>query len=118
MNKDRRVTGQVCIELMKECAEWGEMSEASYASLLEAVGTMHQGEYWSLRNQERHEGKNESTDAQIAISRVALPALDAALKALRSEDYDTAIDQLTLAITTEGAISKKRSKKGLVKPRA
>ena len=117
MNVDRRSTGQVCIELMKECNEWGEITEASHSALLEAVRLMQQGEYWSLQRQEKHEGKNESTDKQIAISRVALPALEEALKALKEDDFDTAIDQLTLAITTDGKTPKKISKKGLAKTR-
>lgn len=117
MNADRRATGQVCIELMKECSEWGEMSEASYKALVAALDTMQRAEYWSLRNQLPHEGKNAGTDTSIAISRVALPALEAAKEALKKEDYNTVIDQLTLAVTTNGEVPKKTSKKGLAKTR-
>jgi len=91
---------------MKECAETGWISEASHVALLGAVAAMKSAEYWSLRNQSRHEGRNATTDEQIAVSRVALPALELAHIALAEEDYDMAIDQLTLAITTDGRKSK------------
>lgn len=112
MNKDRRATAQVCVELIKECAAVGEMSEASHVALADALKTMQAGEYWSLRNMSKHAGRNESTDAQIAVSEVALPAIEEAVVALEAEDYNTVIDLLSLAITTEG---KKTSKKGLRK---
>lgn len=108
MNKDRRVTAQVCIELLKECSEFGEMTEASYQALNEAIAVMKAAEYWSLRNQERHAGKNEATDLSIAVSRVALPALEKALAALQAEDYDTVITQLTVATTTDGTAPRRR----------
>jgi hypothetical protein len=117
VNADRRATGQVCIELMKECAEWGEMSDASHAALVQAVTLMKTAEYWSLRKQEPHAGKNPSTDTSIAVSRVALPALEAAVEALEKDDFNTAIDQLHLAITTNGEPIQKKSKKSLVKAR-
>jgi hypothetical protein len=108
LNADRRSTGQVCIELLKECSYHGEMSEASHAALVEAVKLMKQAEFWSLRRQEPHEGKNASTDAGIAISRVALPALENAARALADEEYDTVVEALTLAITTDGTTPPKR----------
>lgn len=113
MNKDRRATAQVCIELIKECAEVGEMSEASHAALKEAIKTMQSAEYWSLRNQSKHEGKNESTDAGIRISRVALPALEAATVALSEDNYDVVVEQLYLAVTTDGTTPQTRVKKSL-----
>jgi hypothetical protein len=102
LNVDRRGQAQLCIELMKECNTWGEISQASYDALVASVTAMKNAEYWSLRRQEPHAGKNESTDKQIAVSRVALPALEAALEALKTDDFNMAIEQLTLAVTTEG----------------
>jgi hypothetical protein len=110
VNGDRRATGQVCIELIKECAEIGEMSEASHTALTNALRSMVQAEYWSLRNQLPHLGKNPSTDQGIAVSQVALPALEAASAALAADDYDTLVDQLQLAITTDGAKPKRKKK--------
>ena len=98
MNKDRRATIQVCIELIRECAEIGEMSEASHTALGNALQQMVAGEYWSLRNMSKHEGKNESTDQQIAIAKVALPALEGAVQALAEEDYDKVLRLLRRAV--------------------
>lgn len=102
MNKDRRATAQVCIELIKECAEIGEISEASHVALHGALKQMVAGEYWSLRNMTKHAGKNPSTDKQIAIAQAALPALEAAVTSLDKDDYNAVIDQLQLAVSTEG----------------
>lgn len=108
MNKDRRSTAQVCIELLKECALVGEISDTSHEAVAEAIKLMKSAEYWSLRNQEPHEGRNEATDQGIAVSRVALPALESAAKALEEDDYDTVIEMLELAITTEGKPVKRK----------
>lgn len=115
MNKDRRATARICIELMKECSDIGEIQDASHKALEEALKVMQAAEYWSLRNQTKHEGSNDSTDAQIAVSRVALPALEDAVRYLQEEDYNAVIDSLSLAITTQGAPARKTSRKGLVK---
>lgn len=85
------------------------MSEASHASLTEAVKLMRNAEYWSLRKQEPHEGKNDSTDKGIAISRVALPALENAVAALEADDFDAVIDHLTLAVNTDGSAPPRHS---------
>lgn len=113
MNNDRRTIGRVCVELIKECSEIGEMSERAHVALTDALSVMKSQEYWQLKNQERHEGKNAATDKQIGICKVALPALEAAARALDEEDYQHVIDQLTLAITTEGEVVKKSSRKDL-----
>lgn len=111
MNADRRATAQVCIELIKECSEIGEMSEASHAALEHALKTMKQAEFWSLKNQTPHRGKNSSTDTSIRIGEVALPALEQAYSALVAEDYNTVIDQLALAATTDGTPATPNRKK-------
>ena len=93
------------------------MTEASHVTLTESIKHLQAQEYWQVKNQERHEGSNPSTDKQLAICRAALPALELAAEALEQEDYNTVIDQLLLAITTEGEVAAKRSKKDLVKAR-
>lgn len=89
------------------------MSEASHVALTAAVKHLQFQEYWQIKNQEKHAGSNPSTDKQISISRVALPALELAVEALVNEDYNTVLDQLVLASTTDGEVAKKTSKKNL-----
>lgn len=117
VNKERRATARLCIELIKECAEIGEMREASHEALVEAVKLLRASEYWGLHNSLKHEGENPATDKNIAVSRVALPALDAATVALEEGDYNDVIDQLTLVVTTDGGTPEKSSGKGLRKGR-
>jgi hypothetical protein len=111
VNVDRRATGAVCIALLKECLAIGEMDDTSHVALSDAVRTMQNQEHWQLKNQEKHEGKNASTDKQIAISRVALPALEAAVQALKEDDYRTVLAKVELAITTDGTEPAKRKRK-------
>lgn len=110
MNADRRSSALVCVALIEECAESGTMSDSTHNALCGSVKAMKAAEYWSLRNQEKHEGANERTDTSIAISRVALPALEKAADELCKEDpdYILVIDQLRLAATTDGTVPKKR----------
>lgn len=108
MNADRRDTAKACIALMQECSFIGEISDSSHVALVEIVKHLEQSEFWQLKNQERHEGKNEPTDKQIAICRVALPALQTASAALKDDDFDTVVQQLTLAITTDGTMPRKK----------
>jgi hypothetical protein len=108
LNVDRRATAQVCIALLKECNEIGLISDASHVALTETLTTMRSQEFWQLRNQERHEGKNEPTDKQIAIARIALVALESAVEALAKDEFEEVIAQLTLAVTTDGTPAKKK----------
>lgn len=109
MNVDRRATAAVCIALLQECNESGLISDASHVALTDTLKSMQAAEFWQLKNQSRHEGKNEPTDKQIAICRVALPALEAAVAALAEDDFMEVLMQLTIAITTDG--SEQRSRK-------
>lgn len=93
----------------------GEISDESHVALEEVLKTMRNQEYWQLKNQSKHEGKNAPTDKQIAICRVALPALELAVEALDQGDYHMVLDQLTLAITTQGEVQEEKSKRGLRK---
>ncbi|QCW22324.1 hypothetical protein SEA_CHEPLI_56 [Microbacterium phage Chepli] len=108
MNADRRQIGHVCLALLVECNHFGEISDSSHTKLSEALKHMQSAEYWQLKNQERHEGKNASTDSQLAICRAALPALEAAVAALAEDDFNEVIRHLTTAITTDGSTPKKR----------
>lgn len=108
MNADRRHLGHVCIALLMECNHIGEIADASHTKLSEALKHMQAQEYWQLKNQERHEGKNASTDTQLAICRLALPALEAAAKALAEDDFTEVIRHLTTAITTDGTVPKNK----------
>jgi hypothetical protein len=109
----------VCIELIEECGEVGTMSDRAHVALVEAVQHLQKAEYWQLKNQERHAGKNAATDKQIAICRAALPALEQAVEALGSENYSRVIKLLSLAATTDGEQKpvKKTRKKSLREPR-
>lgn len=113
LNGDRRFAGNLCIALIKECAEIGEMSDTAHNTITATLKHLQQAEFWQLRNQERHAGKNASTDQQLAVCRVALPALEAAVKALEADDYDGVINHVTLAVTTDGSVPRKKSTKGL-----
>lgn len=108
MNQDRRHLAKVCIALVKECSDIGEMSNESHDVLSDSLKQLTSAEYWQLRNQERHEGKNAATDKQIAICRVALPALEQAVKALKASDYNKVIARLQKAVDTDGTAPRKR----------
>lgn len=102
MNSDRRVTARVIIELLKECSMIGEMQQASYDMIREALESMRVAEYYQHKRQLKYAGKNESTDTQIRICEVALPALERAEKALEQDDFDKVITLLEKAINADG----------------
>lgn len=102
MNADRRVTAQVCIALLEECNHTGLIGDSTHLVLTDAIKSLTNAEYWQLKNQERHEGKNASTDTQLAICRVALPALESAKAAWDNDDFDAVIMHLKTAVTTNG----------------
>lgn len=103
MNKERESAIQICIALITECGEIGEISEASHQALVAALQEARQGEYWSLRNMSRHAGQNDSTDEQIARSEHALPELEAAANNITREDYVAALGHLRAAIAGKPA---------------
>jgi hypothetical protein len=110
VNKDRRQIAKVSIELMKECNEIGLISDASHDALVEATMHLQAAEHWQLKNQLKHEGKNPGTDTQIAISRVALPALEEAVQELKDGNYSEVITKLELALNTDGTLPKPTKK--------
>lgn len=90
------------------------MTEDAYAALGEAAKLMQKEEYWSLRNMTKHADKNDSTAMQVAISEVALPHLEDAVKSWEAEDLHTMMDHLRSAHDAKPA-PKKKSKTGLRK---
>jgi hypothetical protein len=117
VNTDRRQACEVTIALLVECHHVGLISDESHVAVTNMLHHLQRQEFWQLKNQEKHEGKNASTDTQLAICRVALPALDAAIKAWDNDDFDEVIRQLSLASTTDGSTPKKTSGRGLRKAR-
>jgi hypothetical protein len=111
VNADRRQTGKMCLALLHECSEIGEISDDSHVALKETLAHLTQQEFWQLKSQSKWEGQNASTDKQLAIARVALPALEEAVKALEKDDFETVITQLELAVNTDGEALKKRLRK-------
>ncbi len=108
MNNDRRITARVIIELLKECSMIGEMQQASYDMISEALESMRVTEYYQHKRQLKYAGKNESTDTQIRICEVALPALEKAQKALEKDDFDQVVTLLQKAVDADGAKPTKR----------
>lgn len=106
MNADRRITGRVLLELLNEGSVNGEVSDQAHEVIGEALVSLQKSEYHQLRSQEKHEGKNASTDKQIAICRVALPALEEAVHAYNRDDWDTIVSKVKLAIDTDGTVPK------------
>lgn len=96
------------VALLTEGSTAGEISDESHEALGEALTYLQKQEYHQLRAQEKFEGRNASTDKQIAICRVAFPALETAVAAYNSDDYDTVIDQVNIAVTTDGVVPKPR----------
>lgn len=111
MNADRRATAAVCIALINEGIEAGELRGESHVALEHALKTMRQNEFWSLKSQSAHAGSNASTDGSIAISKVALPALEAAESALVKGDYVAVAEKLDLAATVTADQAKEAPKR-------
>lgn len=104
MNAHRRQTGHITIALLIECNHNGIIGDEAHLAITDTLVHMRQEEYHQLRAQEKHEGKNATTDKQIAICRVALPALEEAVKAWNKDDFETVITKLRVAISTDGVV--------------
>lgn len=111
MNGDRRLIGKVIIALLNEGSVTGEISDDTHEVLGETLTELHKSEYHQLRAQEKHEGKNASTDKQIAICRVAMPALESAVYSYNNDDFVGIVEYLKVAITTDGTPPKARRQK-------
>jgi hypothetical protein len=99
--------GKIVIALLKEGNDAGEVSDETHEVLGETLGHMQRQEYHQLRAQEKFEGKNASTDKQISICRVALPALEEAMAAYNNDDYAEVIEKVRLAVDTDGTPPRK-----------
>lgn len=110
MNADRRQVGKIVIALLNEGAATGEIGDDSHEVLGETLAHLQRQEYHQLRAQGKFEGKNASTDKQIAICRVALPALEEAVAAYNSDDWETVVKRVTLAVETDGSAPPKERK--------
>lgn len=111
MNATRRLFGATVISLLLECNESGSISDENHLTATNAISHMRQEEAYQLRAQEKHAGKNDSTDKQIAICRVALPALEAAWDAWNRDDFNKVIDHIRAAIETDGTAPKRQRRK-------
>lgn len=98
------------IELLNEGHTNGEISDQAHRVLGETLAHLQKAEYHQLRAQEKFEGKNASTDKQIAICRVALPALEEAVAAYDSDDFMGCVVKVKLAIETDGTSPKPKRK--------
>lgn len=102
MNADRRQVIEITLALLVECSHTGLIGDDAHLSITNALGHLSRQEFHQLRTQEKFEGKNASTDKQVAICRVALPALEAAVEAWNNDDFEKVIDRLKLAASTDG----------------
>ena len=111
MNEHRRHTCRITVVLLLECAYSGTIGDEAHLAITNTLHHLQREEFHQLRAQEKHEGKNSTTDKQIAICRVALPALDAALQAWNNDDFDQVVDKLQLAAETDGTAPKATRKR-------
>lgn len=111
MNADRRQTAKLVIALVQEGHENGEISDETHRVLGDTLSHLQRQEHYQLGTQEKYEGKNASTDKQIAISRVALPALTRALAAYNDDDFHGIVEHLKVAVETDGSAPKVRRKR-------
>ncbi|AXQ52920.1 hypothetical protein SEA_NEFERTHENA_57 [Microbacterium phage Neferthena] len=111
MNADRRMAGRVLVELLNEGSINGEISDQAHEVIGETLAHLQKGEYHQLRSQEKYDGTSPSNTKQVAICRVALPALEAAMHAYNSDDFGECITQVTIAIETDGTPPKKERRK-------
>lgn len=111
MNASRRQTGQITIALLLECANSGTIGDEAHLAITDTLVHLQREEFHQLRAQEKYEHTSTSNATQVAICRVALPALEAAVDAWNRDDFDTVIDQLKIAITADGK-PKKPTRRG------
>lgn len=111
MNENRRHTGHITIALLLECNHSGTISDEAHTAITNALTHMHREEFHQEKAQSKHEGKNATTDKQLAICRVALPALEDAVAAWNKDDFGTVIRKLKVAITTDGTVPKAKPRR-------
>lgn len=106
MNADRRIVGRVLLELLNEGHYHGEISDQAHEVIGETLAHLRTAEQYQLKAQEKYEGNNASTDKQIAICRVAMPALASATAAYNTDDFIGVVRYVKLAIETDGTVPK------------
>jgi len=111
VNENRRHTGHITIALLMECNHNGIIGDEAHLAITNALVHMQREEFHQEKAQSKHEGKNVTTDKQIAICRVALPALEDAVAAWNKDDFGTVIKKLQLAITTDGTAPKPKTRR-------
>lgn len=99
---------RVILELLNEGHYHEEISDQAHEVLGEALAHLQKQEYHQLKAQGVHEGKNASTDQQIKICKVALPALEEAVAAYNTDDFTAVATQLNVALTTDGSPEKRK----------
>lgn len=102
MNASRRQTGHITIALLLECANSGTIGDEAHLAITDTLVHLQREEFHQLRAQEKYEHTSASNATQVAICRVALPALEAAVDAWNKDDFDTVIEQLKVAIEADG----------------
>lgn len=108
MNADRRLVGRVLVELLNEGSINGEISDEAHTVIGEALVSLQKSESYQLRSQEKYDGTSPSNTKQVAICRVALPALEAAVHAYNGDDFAECMAQVKIAIETDGTVPKPR----------
>ena len=102
MNASRRQTGSITIALLLECSHSGTIGDEAHLAITDTLVHLHREEFHQLRAQEKYEHTSPSNATQVAICRVALPALEAAVDAWNRDDFETVIEQLKVAIEADG----------------
>ncbi|QDP44112.1 hypothetical protein SEA_JENOS_62 [Microbacterium phage Jenos] len=116
MNADRRMTLMLMIEVCRDADASGQVSNEVHLSMGEAIKSLKQAEYWSVRNIKPE--RNDSSAKQHAIATIALGALEEAYVAWEAMEYDTMLERLEIACSTNGTAVlpvQETSKKGLRK---
>lgn len=111
MNASRRQTGHITIALLLECNHNGTIGDDAHLAITDTLVHLQREEFHQLRAQEKYEHTSPSNATQVAICRVALPALEEAVEAWNKDDFETVIDRLKLAITADGKAPAKKGRK-------
>lgn len=110
MNEERRQLGHITIALLIECNHSQSIGDEAHLAITNSLKHMQRQEFHQQRTQEKYAGQNASTDKQLAISYVALPALEEAVAAWENDDFQQVIESVTLAVVTDGTSIVRSSK--------
>lgn len=101
MNEDRRQTGHMLVALLLE-NDGGMISDETHVTLTNVLHHLQRKEFHQLRTQEKYDGTSASNTKQVAICRIALGALDKAVKAWDNDEHAVVISSVLLAVETDG----------------